>query len=181
MDQSGGITNQVIHDGGGEDYARAIAPALNGGYVVVGQTNSSGAGMQDVFVAKADVSGRISWTKTYGFLGNDLGYGVTSTNDGGFLFTGCSAAVGSADNDVYMIKTLANGGTNWYATFGGTGDDVGSSVMKTSDGGYLIAGYTDSFGAGGKDIYLLKTNADGNIAPSAFSKSTGTIRRFDKS
>jgi hypothetical protein len=78
-----------------------------------------------------------------------------------------------------MIKTLANGSTNWYTTFGGAGDEVGYSVMRTSDGGYFVVGYTGSFGGGGKDIYLLKTDADGKIAPSAFSKFTGIIKRFE--
>lgn len=135
--------------------------------------------MNDIYVVKTNSVGQFSWSKTYGFPGNDYGYAIEFTRDLGYILAGSTQPVGAQANDVYLIKTRSNGSSEWYDVFGGTGDDVGYAVARTSDGGYLIVGYTDSFGAGGKDIYLLKTDADGNIAPSAFSIYTNLIKRHE--
>lgn len=181
INTGGGLIRQMTHGGSGIDQGNDISPTIDGGYIIIGNSNSTGAGMDDVYAVKTTSLGQFSWSKTYGFAGNDYGYSIEPTRDQGFIIAGCTQAVGSPSGDVYLIKTASNGSTNWYTTFGGAGDDVGYSVMRTSDGGFFVVGYTDSFGAGNKDIYLIKTDADGKVAPSAFSKSTGIIKRFEKS
>ena len=102
-----------------------------------------------------------TWTQTYGGVYADLGNSVQQTSDGGYIITGYTASFGEGNNDIYLVKTDVNGKTLWTKTYGGSGDDVAYSVLQTIDGGYIIAGYTNSFGNGGYDVYLIKTNALG--------------------
>jgi len=76
---------------------------------------------------------------------------------------GTTWSFGSGKYNVYLVKTDASGNLLWQRTFGGTGDDCARSVQQTKDGGYILAGYTESFGAGGYDAYLIKTDASGNL------------------
>jgi len=175
----GGTIRQMIHGGADADAGYDVSPTFDGGYIVIGSSSSSGAGLNDVYAVKTNSVGSFSWSKTYGFPGNDYGYAIELTRDQGYVIAGGTQAVGSPVGDAYFIKIRSNGSTDWFRVFGGVGDDVGYDVARTTDGGYLIVGYTDSFGAGGKDIYLLKTDADGNVAPSAFSSFTGLIARSE--
>ena len=90
-----------------------------------------------------------------------LRYSVQPTLDGGYIIAGATSSFGATGKDVFLVKTNAAADTIWSRRYGGAGDDEGSSVRQTSDGGYIIAGFTSSFGAGGYDIYLVRTNASG--------------------
>ena len=110
-------------------------------------------------------SGQIRWIKTYGGSDLDYGYSVQQTLDGGYIIAGVTGSFGAGEADVYLIKTDAYGNVEWTKTYGGSDDDWGRSVQQTSDGGYIIAGGTESFGAGGYYVYLIKTDAYGNVSP----------------
>jgi hypothetical protein len=100
------------------------------------------------------------WNKTYGSYGDDVGFSVVQTSDGGY------AIAGHTDwpaDQVYLVKTFVNGTMDWEKTYGGTSSDGAYSVVQTTDGGYAIAGYTDSF-APFRQMYLVKTSADGTMA-----------------
>ncbi len=103
------------------------------------------------------------WTKTYGGFDNDIAYSVSETSDGKYLVAGYTSSFGAGLQDAYLLKIDDDGDTLWTKTFGGSSMDGAHFVRETSDGCYLIAGYTESFGSGGKDMYLIKTDSAGVI------------------
>jgi hypothetical protein len=102
------------------------------------------------------------WERNYGGPGEDEGYSVQQTTDGGYIVAGFTNSFGNGNHDIYLIKTNAFGDTLWTRTYGGAGWDEGWSVQQTQEGGYIIAGYTYSFGAGSDDVYLIKTDSSGD-------------------
>jgi len=102
------------------------------------------------------------WTKTYGGPDYDEGHSVCETSDGSYIVAGYTKSFGAGEPDVWLIKTDPNGDTLWTKTYGGSEWDQAWSVQQTSDGGYIVTGWTESFGAGEADVWLLKTDADGD-------------------
>jgi len=145
------------------DYAWSVQQTSDGGYIVAGYTNSFGAGGGDIFLIKTDAFGNVQWAKTYGGTGADSVYSVQQTSDGGYIVAGFTSSFGAGGGDIFLIKTDANGNIQWAKTYGGTGWDDAYSVQQTSDGGYIVAGFTSSFGAGYYDIFLVKIDANGNV------------------
>jgi len=114
--------------------------------------------------------------RTYGGAADDFGYSVQPTSDGGYVIAGATASSGAGDKDAYLIKTDAQGNLQWSKTCGGPGDDEGNSVQQMSDGGYVVAGVTNSFGAGNFDAYLIRTNAAGDTLWTRTFGGTGEDR-----
>jgi len=161
-DASGNEEWEETFGGSSNDRAHSIVPTTDGGYIIAGETSSYGAGVYDVYLIKTDASGNKEWEKTFGGSDYDYAYSVVPTTDGGYILAGVTDSYGAGGEDVYLIKTDASGNTEWEKTFGGSGWDNAYSVVPTTDGGYIIAGVTDSYGAGWEDVYLLKTDALGN-------------------
>jgi uncharacterized delta-60 repeat protein len=146
----------------GDDHGYSVAVTDDGGYVVVGCTEPYGNSNTDVYLIRTNSFGDTLWTETYDAGESEAGYSVAVTSDGGFVIAGYTQSIGSAEADVYLIRTNAVGDTLWTRTYGGSGNDFGRGVRVTSDGGYLIIGTTTSYGAGGVDVYLIRTNNDGD-------------------
>jgi len=143
------------------DYAYSVQQTSDGGYILAGSTNPTNTN-DDVYLIKTDASGIAVWTKSYGGGNDDYGQSVQQTSDGGYIVAGWTESFGAGLADVYLIKTDASGNTAWTKTYGGANYDDSRSVWQTSDGGYVIAGSTLSFGAGFSDVYLIKTDTTGN-------------------
>ncbi len=144
------------------DASYSVQQTIDGGYIIVGWTESFGRSDQDVYLIKTDSSGNDVWAKTYGGSGNDQGFSVVQTSDSGYIIVGNTRSFGPGDEDVYLLKTDKDGDLLWDKTYGGTNYDAAYSVKQTIDGGYIIAGYTESFGVGASDIYLVKTDSIGD-------------------
>jgi hypothetical protein len=162
-DTYGNMQWNRTYGGTGGDTANSAIQTSDGGYAIAGYTDSYGAGNCDFYLVKTDPSGNMQWNKTYGGTGNDVLYSMIQTNDGGYFLIGVTNSFGAGGNDLWVVKTDSAGNAEWNKTYGGTGDDQGFRAVQTSDGGYAIGGWTDSFGAGGGDFYLVKTDAGGNM------------------
>lgn len=132
------------------------------GFIIVGEKWISTSKISDVFIVCTDSIGEMLWTKTYGGSDYDYGFSVQQTIDGGFIIAGGTHSYGAGSRDVYLIRTDVNGDTIWTKTYGGDTLDWATSIDLTNDGGFIVAGHTKSFGAGDYDIYLLRTDMNGD-------------------
>jgi hypothetical protein len=144
------------------DSGYSVQETVDGGFIIAGETYSSGAGEADVYLIKTDDAGNEAWSNTFGGADYDWGYSVQQTDDGGFIIAGETYSSGAGEADVYLIKADAAGNEAWSNTFGGSEWDSGNSVQQSIDGGFIIAGETESFGSGAVDVYLIKADAEGN-------------------
>ena len=119
------------------------------------------------------------WAQSFGGSAFEVGNCVQQTTDGGYIITGGTNSFGNGNRDAYLIKTDGNGVEQWNQTFGGVEFDLGNSVKQTTDGGYIITGETTSFGNGYTDIYLIKTDGNGNIT-STFNIPISSNRKLKK-
>ena len=166
------------YGGNGNDYGYSVVVTNDGGYAISGITRSQGDSNGDAWIIKTDINGNEEWNQTYGGEGTESSRSIKQTNDGGYIFTGQTNSFGNGYNDAYLVKTDFEGNQEWMQTYGGIGTDHGRSVVQTSDGGYIISGYTDSFGDSGFNFWLIKTDLLGNLDWQRSYGGTGDDRGF---
>ncbi len=150
------------YGGSGEEIARSIIQTSDGGYAVAGCTGSKGAGRNDFWVIKLDNQGNQIWDKTYGGSSYDKANSIIQTTDGGYAVAGETQSKSAGYADAWVIKLDKQRNRVWDRTYGGSGIDVALSLIQTTDGGYAVAGYTGSQGAGGNDFWVIKLDNQGN-------------------
>ncbi len=160
----GGIQNEVCNQ---------IKPTGDGGYIMIGTSNSFGCGNTDFYVVKIDSAGNHKWSKTYGGDGNEEGFSVATTSDHGFAFVGLTNSFGNGGYDVYLVKTDSMGNFQWQRTYGGSDWDFGYSIQQLPDKGYIICGQTYSYGAGNGDVYIIRTDSTGDTLWTRTEGGTG--------
>ncbi len=162
-DSDGNMEWNRTYGGTGNEYVYSMVQTSDGGYAVSSCTESFGAGYYDFWLIKTDETGTMLWNQTYGGTGHEYVYSMTQTDDGGYALVGYTYSGGPSSYDMWLVKTDSDGNMEWNRTYGGTSGDEARSVIQTIDGGYAIAGYTASFGVGGSDGWLVKTDSSGNI------------------
>jgi predicted secreted protein len=166
LNKDGSIAWQKSYGGGGWDIAFSSAETSDGGFIVSGTTSSFGSGGQDVWVLKLDSQGDIVWQKAYGGEMTDYSGTAEQTKDGGYIVVGTSSSFGDS-KDIWILKLDSHGNIEWDKTYGDGADESDYfrhiPIKQTSDGGYIVAGSSRSFGAKGEDFWILRLDKVGNI------------------
>jgi hypothetical protein len=121
------------------------------GYALTGRWSN------DVSLNRTDSSGNSIWSRFYGGGGTEEGHSIFLSPDLGYVITGYTTSYGAGNEDVYLVRTETLGIEQWSASFGGPDEDLGRHAIQTSNYEYIVVGYTQSFGSGGKDVYVIKT------------------------
>lgn len=173
------------YGGANIDQGSKIIQTLDGGFALIGSSSSSDGdvstneGFNDLWLVKLDISGNISWEKSYGFPGDDLGFSIIQLADGRFFVSGVLDVSGSggagndralhAGGDYWGLKLDNNGNKIWRRYFGGSFTDAAFDVAATDDGGFILIGSSDSDDVditnnkGGYDFWIVKIDTNGNI------------------
>ena len=157
----------------------SVKQTNDSGYIICGGTND------DLFLLKTDSQGDSLWIRTFGGVNKDIGYSVQQTNDGGYIITGVKNWLVNSVGDsskVWLIKTDGFGNYQWDKTFGGLYTNIGKSVQQTSDGGYIVCGTFMKGGSGNGiwDVYLIKTDGNGNITSTFNIPTPSSNRNLEK-
>jgi uncharacterized delta-60 repeat protein len=168
LDPNGDIIWDKTYGGSSRDVALSIQQTTDGGYVVAGYIESKVLGKSnfwvikfDFWVIKLDPNGEIIWDN--GGSSGDWASSIQQTTDGGYVVAGDTYSKGAGGDDFWVIKLDPNGDIIWDKTYGGSSDDWASSIQQTTDGGYVVAGYTSSKGAGVADFWVIKLDPNGDI------------------
>jgi len=155
-----------------DDRGMSVQVTSDGGFIIGGYTFIAGGGGFNFYLLKTDENGDTVWSGLYGGSSADFASSVQQTSDGGYVLAGYSYSFGGLRPDVYIIKTDSLGIVQWDKVYGGAEDDAGCDITQTHDGGYIITGYTSSFGTGLEDLWLLKTDPSGDTI---WAKTYGTM------
>ena len=160
IDEEGDLIWHTYVIGEDEDRAKAIL-STDDGYVMAGTTESYGHGDFDAYIVKLDKSGKKIWFNAFGGKDDETAEDVIATKNG-FLLVGSTDSFGLNYKNVYVVKTDKDGKKIWERTYGGRYDDEGYAVTKAPDGGYVIAGRTETR-RNGSDLYLIKIDENGKL------------------
>ena len=144
------------------DKAFSVCQTADGGYIAAGLTKHSSAA-RDVWILKSDSGGEVEWEKSYGGSGEDYPDCIQQTSDGGYIVAGSTNSFDGSLYDFWVLKLDGSGNVLWQNTYGGTGFEYAYGIEETSDGGFIVGGYTTSFGAVGRDFWILELDSGGNV------------------
>ncbi|HWA05235.1 MAG TPA: T9SS type A sorting domain-containing protein [Ignavibacteria bacterium] len=156
-----------------DEVAYTIIKTTDGGLAFAGYSNSFGPYNLFNFI-KTDSDGNIQWNRLIGETGTGSHiYSIKQTTDGGYILAGEQTPTGTGNYDMYIVKLNSSGTIEWTRTVIGTGYDMANSVFQTIDGSYILSGYTNSYGSGGNDMFIVKLNNSGVLQWSKTVGSTG--------
>lgn len=158
-DTAGNILWWKTYGGTEGDWGYGVHETHDGGFIVCGYTGSFSTG-SDIYLIKTDSLGDSLWTRTYDIYEYSQAYSVIETHDNEFALTGVTSMTAGGDRDLFVLKIDEQGDTICHLTVGGNENDYGRCIAQTVDSCYVVIGYTTSYGAGGVDIYFIKTTAD---------------------
>jgi hypothetical protein len=177
LDNEGNTLWEKTFGESAHSWAITIIQASEGeGCEVAGASLFKGAGRIDIWVIKLDNEGNVEWKKTFGGSGHDFPEAIIQTTDGDYAVAGHTESKGAGESDAWVIKLDNEGNMIWDKTFGGSRNEETYSIIQTTNGGFAIAGWTYSKGAGNKDIWILKLDSQGNLNESSEEESQMFIR-----
>ena len=169
-DSDGNVEFNRTYGGATFDTAMSMVETSDGGFALGGQTMSfddtGDEFVSDAWLIKTDSDGNEEFNRTYGGADSDSAESIVETSDGGFALAGKTESFSGGFSDLWLIKTDSNGNEQFNKTYGGPKSDFARSMVETSDNGFALAGYTQSFSTGGsfdEDAWLIKTDSDGNV------------------
>ncbi len=145
------------------DSANALIQVDDGSYITAGYTNNFGCVGNDVLISKYSNNGTLIWSKTWGGDGDDKAVSLVSTANGDIVITGNTNSFGAGNYDIFLIKYTTDGNLLWYKTWGGSGVDNGTSVIKMQDSSITLTGYTESYGSRFRDAVIIKFSNNGDL------------------
>jgi hypothetical protein len=145
------------------DRAQCVQQTMDGGYIVMGTTESFGSGATDIWILKLSSLGNPVWQYTYGGNGYDEGYSIINTIDNGYVVAGYTTSFGAGGEDSWVLKLSSNGEIQWQKAYGGSSLERAYSIQQTQDGGYVFGGETRSFGSVMGDFWIVKLSSIGDI------------------
>ncbi len=176
-DKDGEVLWEKNYGGPEEEEGRYFSLTNDGGFILIGKTQSKGAGDEDFYVIKTDENGVMEWDATYGGDKKDSGKSIEPTNDGGYIMTGSSRSFNWLVPRVWVLKVNSTGVKIWEKDFGNWNHDHGHHIMPTDDGGYIATGHYNRDEAKAEDLYLLKLDSQGNWNPTATDFAVTNIVR----
>lgn len=140
----------------------SLVEVSSGGFAIAGYTDHNSAGLFDMWLLRVDANGNHLWNQTYGGIANDWGLDLVEVSGGGFALAGFTSSLGAGLQDMWLVRTDANGNHLWNTTYGGTGNDGANFLVELSGGGFALTGYTGSNSLGPSDGWLVRVDATGN-------------------
>ncbi len=164
LNSDGSVAWQKTYGGSFRDRAMSIQETDDGGYIFAGHTESFASGDENAWIVKLNSNGTIDWQKFFGGSGSDSARSIQQTRDGGYIFAGYSNSTNGGFN-FWVVKLTSDGSITWQKTYDNDNayTDQANSIIETSDGDFLVAGYTGSYGADTNDAWIIKINSVGNI------------------
>lgn len=162
IDKNGNTVWSRTYGGKKVDSGIKIKKTSDGNYIIIGNTTSFGAKRRDLYLIKINEDGEEIWSHAYGGDLNEFGLDVSETKDGGYILVGETNSFDVLDHDIYMVKVDSKGTLEWSKTMGADSIEFASSVLPVEDG-YIIGGETNSIGAGGWDVMMVKTDLEGEV------------------
>ncbi|MCO6512065.1 MAG: hypothetical protein J5I65_14870 [Aridibacter famidurans] len=176
-DLKGKLIWQKTYGGKGDERTWGLARSVDGGFVLIGETTGAlPEGEPDCLLIKTDDQGVEKWSRTFGGEKGDRCFSIVPDDDDGYVIAGQTYTYGAGDRDMYVLKTDSEGKLIWSRSFGGDASDVGHSVTRLKDGGFLVTGYTTSFAEDADDPYLVKVDARGKTIWTSVLKMEGHNR-----
>lgn len=159
--------------GAGIEGAKSIANGLNNEFILAGFKNDLDSMGYDVFVVKTDQNGDTLWTRKFGGNDWDMAYSIDKLSDSTYIVAGETYSFGAGNRDMYVLRVDQNGDTIWTRTFGGTEDDYAKYVYTDRHNNIVVIGSTESYGAGGSDLYVVYMDINGDTI---WTKAYGTVQ-----